>query len=84
MSKPLGYWMTSLLVTAVLASGVTLWAQGRPAPRTGEPRILAGPDVGFRIDGTDPRNNRPTGTLMVRINGQWVETSAMPSMQLAK
>jgi hypothetical protein len=84
MSKPLGYWMTSLLVTTVLASGITAWAQGRPTPRPGEPRVLAGPDVGFRIDGTDPRNGRPTGTLVVRINGQWVETSAVPGVQLAK
>ncbi len=86
MPKTTTSWTASLVVTALLASAATAVAtatlQLPPDPRT--PRILTGPDVGFRLDGTDPRNGRPTGTLMVRINGQWVETSAVPGVQLAK
>ena len=35
------------------------------------PQVLSGPDVGFRIEGQ--RAGVPVGTLVVRINGEWVE-----------
>ena len=84
MATRFAYWMATVGITAVLASGATAFAQRSRPNDQGEPRILAGPDVGFRVDGTDPRNGRPTGTLMVRIDGRWVETSAVPTMQLAR
>ena len=34
------------------------------------PRVLSGPDVGFRVEGL--RDATPVGTLVVRINGEWV------------
>jgi len=37
-------------------------------------RIVSGPDIGFRVEGS--RDGRAVGTLVVRINGQWVETAA--------
>jgi hypothetical protein len=34
-------------------------------------KVLTGDDIGFRVDGA--RGKTPTGTLVVRWNGQWVE-----------
>ena len=85
MAKTMTSWTASLVVTARSHRASPPWpprSYNAPDPRT--PRILTGPDVGFRLDGTDPRNGRPTGTLMVRINGEWIETSALPGVQLAK
>jgi hypothetical protein len=36
--------------------------------------ILSGNDIGFRVEGN--REGRVSGTLMVRVNGKWVETAA--------
>jgi hypothetical protein len=36
-----------------------------------EPRILSGGDIGFRLDRW--QGNAPTGTLVIRLNGKWVE-----------
>jgi hypothetical protein len=52
---------------------------GQPSDRS--PRILSGDDIGFRVDGIDPRSGLPTGTLVVRINGDWVVASTMPSVR---
>ncbi|MGD9904343.1 MAG: hypothetical protein AB7U83_12835 [Vicinamibacterales bacterium] len=60
-----------LIVAAAVAASVAIAGQ-RPAPAT-EPRILSGADVGFRVEGTDPRTGGPTGTWVVRIDGQWVD-----------
>jgi hypothetical protein len=35
---------------------------------------VSGADIGFRVEGT--RDGRALGTLVVRIDGQWVETAA--------
>ena len=35
------------------------------------PTILSGADFGFRVEGN--RAGTPVGTLVVRMNGQWVE-----------
>lgn len=34
------------------------------------PMVLSGADLGFRIEGM--RGATPVGTLVVRVNGQWV------------
>ncbi len=57
--------LLSLLVVAVLASVLT--AQ---VTRT-EPQVLSGSDIGFRIEGTG-RSGEPVGTLVIRVNGQWI------------
>ncbi len=66
------WWIASLLVAAGLASAVTQ-AQPRLPPQTRmPPMLLSGPDVGFRVEGLN-RSGQPTGTLVVRMNGEWVE-----------
>ena len=43
---------------------------------TGQPVILTGPDVGIRLGAR--QGSRVWGTLVARIDGQWVEVQSMP------
>ena len=72
MHRLLLWWIGSLLVVAGLASAVTQ-AQAT-VPRQGRvpPMLLSGPDVGFRVEGLN-RSGQPIGTMVVRMNGEWVE-----------
>jgi hypothetical protein len=76
-------WVGSLLAVAAISAGLTAQAvQPRPPD---EVRVLSGSDVGFRVEGrqrarrTDRRTGRTntidvlTGTLVVRVDGQWIE-----------
>jgi len=63
-----------LLCVALVASAIGLRGQAQVAPvPLGVPdsRIISGENFGFRMDGRGP-DGRILGTLMVRINGQWV------------
>jgi hypothetical protein len=72
-----------LAIGAAVSSGAPVVAQLSPRqPATG--RIVSGDDVGFRIEGVDPRNGGPTGTWMLRMNGEWVAISAVPTIKPAK
>ena len=76
-----------LLVTvAIVASTVAALAQfpRDPGATPGEPRIVSGSDLGFRIDGTDPRSGNPTGAWVIRVNGRWVEVAAASGIRPAK
>jgi hypothetical protein len=79
MTKSILLWLVSLVATAVVTASITM-AQTRPS----EPRILSGADIGFRVDGTDIRTGNPTGTLVVRIDGKWVEISPAGGVRLLK
>jgi hypothetical protein len=61
------------VVTAALAlaAGAVIGAQGYTASPLSKPQVVAGPDLGLRIDGD--QNGRPVGTLVIRVNGKWVE-----------
>jgi hypothetical protein len=55
--------------------GAGAWAQAQapaapPAPAQ-PPTVISGSDLGFRVDSR--KGNTPVGTLVVRVNGQWVE-----------
>jgi hypothetical protein len=68
--------------------GVGLWAQGRggepsvqPSPNIlpGQPigGIMTGENIGFQPLAARPdRDGRITGNLMVRVNGEWFETTS--------
>ena len=62
----------ALVVTVWLSSlaAVGVWAQ---APSAAEPKVISGADIGFRVERMD--RGTPSGRLMVRVNGQWVEAS---------
>jgi hypothetical protein len=47
-------------------------------PQQRQPTIISGDDLGFRVDryranGNEIQKGTPLGTLMVRIDGKWVE-----------
>lgn len=63
------------MVLALLMLGAAGgWASAQSiAPRAvNPPRVLMGEDVGFRIEGQ--RGNTVIGRVVVRVNGEWVET----------
>ena len=84
MRKWLVMWLSSLAVVAGVTSAL-MRAQApsqvppslTPQGPTSAARVLSGPDIGFRVEST--RDGRAIGTLVVRINGQWVETAASVS-----
>ena len=58
-------WVVSLVAIGVFAS-----AQGRQDGLN----IISGNDIGFKPEAVQRTSNRITGTLVVRVNGQWVDT----------
>ena len=50
-------------------------APAQPQAPPQEPRVLSGPDIGFRVEGLD-RSGNPTGTWVVRIDGKWLPASS--------
>jgi hypothetical protein len=65
-------WLSSLVAVAV-------WAQER-VHITGPPRMLSGSDIAFRIDRMDVEGT-PVGSLLVKIDGKWVEPAFTPRMK---
>jgi hypothetical protein len=68
MRKIMLVWLASLVLVAMTSFAV---AQQRFA----QPRVVSGADIGFRVEGTD-LSGRPTGTFMVRVNGEWMEVGS--------
>jgi hypothetical protein len=60
-----------LVVAVVFGTGLMAgrWAQAQAPAQT--PTVISGSDLGFRVD--QHKGNTPVGTLVVRVNGQWVE-----------
>ncbi len=76
MKRLVLFWLASLVMVAVVASTFTL-AQTQP----NDDRIVSGDDIGFRVEGTDGSGN-PTGTLMIRLNGEWTQVASAPGLRL--
>ena len=66
------------------AGGRTLFAQGQRQYSTAPPQLVSGSNVGFRVEGTDPRTGRPVGSWMLRIDGRWVEVGSAPLVKPAR
>jgi hypothetical protein len=69
------------LATAIAIASVIGRAQAvqfAPTPRANV-QILSGSDIGFRVEGN--KAGKPVGTLVVRIDGQWVEATFSPGIQ---
>ena len=80
MRKWIVLWLASLVVVAGFTSAL-MRAQAPsqvPPPFISQAppaaRVLSGADIGFRVEGN--KDGRAVGTLVVRINGQWIETTA--------
>lgn len=68
MRKLISLWLLSLLIVAALAAAATAQVLRTP------PTLVTSADIAFRIEGKDPKG-RPVGTLMLRMNGDWVPVS---------
>ena len=68
--KLVGAWLLSLVAVGAAASALTS-AQIVALP--GTPHVLSGGDIGFRVEGN--RGDYPVGTLVVRLNGRWVDAA---------
>lgn len=82
-------WSAALVAAALAASALAVFAQGGQGSQGGlldrlKPTVLTGDDIGFRVDGTDPRTGRPTGTWVVKVKGEWVEAVSLPAIRPAK
>jgi hypothetical protein len=77
MRRAVPVWVVSILVLLPLGSGFAIAQAPAQAPAQGQqgPRILSGPDIGFRVEGIDRAGN-PTGTLVVRINSEWLPATS--------
>jgi hypothetical protein len=66
------------LVAVAVVVAVVVWASAQVTTRAQDiravpvdpPVVLSGSDVGFRI--AAKKGDTPVGTLVVRVNGQWV------------
>ena len=72
MSRPTC--LAVLLASLLSAVSVALLAQPQ-AQAVDEPVVLSGPDIGFRVERYE--RGKPIGTLVVRLNGRWVEPRAV-------
>ena len=83
------HWKLAILwaLSLVAASAISSSAQApRPFGRPGLPQgfvlenstVISGNDIGFRIERT--QDGIPVGKLVVRIDGQWVDTGAPSSL----
>jgi hypothetical protein len=57
-----------VVAVALMASAAWSYAQVI-APRAVTPVVLAGPDIGFRMQAV--KGGTPVGQLVVRVNGEW-------------
>jgi len=66
-------WVVSMFAAGVWGSAQVPLPQ--PAPRlpgaTEQPTVIAGADLGFRVDGH--KGATPIGRFVVRVDGRWVE-----------
>ena len=78
MARLVLFWRGSLVAVAVVTTTLTLAQVRREVPR-----VVSGADVGFRVEGTDPSGNA-SGGFVVRLNGEWVPVSSMPTVRPLK
>jgi hypothetical protein len=72
-------WFVSVAIVSAIASARTA-RQGGGTPDV--PLILSSSDLGFRIDSF--KGGSPLGTLMVRVEGRWVEAGWAPKISRVK
>ena len=78
MARLVLFWLGSLVAVAVVTTTLTLAQVRREVPR-----VVSGADLGFRVEGTDPSGNA-SGVFVVRLNGEWVPVSSMPTVRPLK
>ena len=64
-------WILSLAAVGAIAQ-----------PTPSDPQVIAGPDVGFRVD--HYKGDTPVGELVVKKDGKWVPVEFATRMKMAK
>ena len=86
MTLKLRVGMLVLLCLAFVGAAIGLRGQALPPPepQRSDERIISGSDLGFLVEGQRGRgqSRTVTGTLMVRINGEWIPANAPGSVPL--
>jgi hypothetical protein len=62
-----------LWVLSLVAVGSIVTAAQIPIVKPVPPKVLAGPDVGFRVEATE--GDRVVGQIVVKVNDKWVEAT---------
>jgi hypothetical protein len=61
-----------LLIVVLCFASMAVWAQTRRADQTA-PDVISGDSVGIRVSATPEKDGKVRGTLVVKINGKWVD-----------
>ncbi len=71
-----------LVVSVLSVVGAGVWAQTRrdPTSTTTAPEVLSGENVGVRVTGPADQKGNVPGTLVVKINGRWVDVVSTPKV----
>lgn len=69
-----------LWAASIVAVGAWAQAPVAPAPSPQASTVISGNDLGFRVDRR--KGDTPVGTLVARVNGQWVEVEFTAGMKL--
>lgn len=74
--------VAGVLVAMVFGAGALGYAygQGAMAVTPVPPRVFSGADIGFRMEGR--RGATPTGILVIRQDGEWVEVAFSGGLKL--
>lgn len=83
MRRVIGTWTGLLALAAIASAGWMGHAQEQRLPRA-DVRVISGADIGFRVEGRDIRTGNPTGTWVVRIDGEWVPAGPSIGVRPAK
>lgn len=75
------FWPVLSLALALTLGAVVL-AQSQSRPRIPDFNVVSGGDIGFRIEGWE--GGQPVGTLVVKIDGRWLDTRSGPALKLLK
>jgi hypothetical protein len=67
--------LTSLFTAGAAGGALAQDVFKQPLPGSPlQPRVLSGSDIGFRVDRDGPGGTK-VGTLVVRVDDEWVETT---------
>jgi len=77
-----GLVVVAAVVAALFGAGALGYAYGQGAAMVTPvpPRVFSGAEIGFRMDGR--RGATPTGTLVIRQDGEWVEVAFSGGLKL--
>jgi hypothetical protein len=72
-----------LVLVVAAVSLISGWASAQTFGVTPvNPRVLSGADIGFRVEGH--KDGTPVGTLVIRVNGEWMPVDSVSGARLLR